>query len=370
MREDDDKPDSLVRSPGNGLSVTKSTSLAARGRRDLLGAERARGYFELGLKYQIGNDVPRDENQAAFWYRKAAELGHAEAQICLAALYEAEDGPSKDDVQAAFWYREAAALGNSEAQVQLAVMFGEGRGVPRDPERALFWLRESARRENVVGQLILAFHYEEGDFCPRDYAQAIYWYTKSALSGRAYGEAEYHLGRMYQHGLGVRADREQALRWYQKAADFEDDRAKTALALMAQEEASQRPKSLRAGAPPDSPHFPADSAKDGMELPDIDADEFSFVFDYSDDGATYFVLYGERVILSGRATDDPEDYITDSALGGQFIEIARKLKKRYGAKLVDLIPTPKASSMLMDIYGWALKRERGRKIVQQGLGAS
>jgi hypothetical protein len=106
----------------------------------------------------------------------------------------------------------------------------------------------------------------------------------------------------------------------------------------------------------------------GPELPDIDAVEFSFVFDYSDDRSKYFVLYGKEVILSGPAANDSG--ITDGPLGGQFIEIARKLKVRYGARLIDLVPTKSASNRLMDIWGWALKREYGRKIVQRGLGVS
>jgi hypothetical protein len=108
----------------------------------------------------------------------------------------------------------------------------------------------------------------------------------------------------------------------------------------------------------------------GPELPDIDAAEFSFVFDYSDDRARYFVLYGKRVVLSGPAANDPEDFITDNSLGGQFIEIATRLKKRYGARLLDLVPTKTAANNLTDIWGWALKRNYGRKIVQQGLGVS
>lgn len=53
----------------------------------------------------------------------------------------------------------------------------------------------------------------------------------------------------------------------------------------------------------------------GPELPDIDAVEFSFVFDYSDDDSRYFVLYGKKVLLGGPAANDPEDCITDFALG-------------------------------------------------------
>jgi hypothetical protein len=107
----------------------------------------------------------------------------------------------------------------------------------------------------------------------------------------------------------------------------------------------------------------------GPELPDIDAAEFSFVFDYSDDRARYFVLYGKKVILSGPAANDSGD-ITDGPLGDQFIEIAKKLKMQYGARLLDLVPTKTAANNLTDIWGWALKRNYGRKIVQQGLGVS
>lgn len=110
--------------------------------------------------------------------------------------------------------------------------------------------------------------------------------------------------------------------------------------------------------------------QDGPELPDIDAEQFTLVFDYSDDRSKYFVLYGKRIVLSGPAANDPEDGMTDNALGGQFIEIAKKLKTTYGEKLVDLVPTQTASNMLMDLWGWALKRNYGRKIVQQGLRVS
>jgi hypothetical protein len=106
----------------------------------------------------------------------------------------------------------------------------------------------------------------------------------------------------------------------------------------------------------------------GSELPDIDAVEFSFVFDYSDDRSKYFVLHGKRVILSGPAADDPDDHVTDEPLGGQFIEIAKRLKKHYGTRLVDLVPTRRAADNLMDLWGWAIKLDRGRKLVQEPQG--
>jgi len=130
------------------------------------------------------------------------------------------------------------------------------------------------------------------------------------------------------------------------------------------DEFANRPADKAQSQPRDWPSA-FDHFQYGSELPDIDAEEVSLVFDYSHDGSKYFVLYGEQIILSGPATDDPEDHVTDDALGEQFIEIAKKLKARYGAKLVDLIPTPKAENMLMDLWGWACKLDRGRRIVQQ-----
>lgn len=104
--------------------------------------------------------------------------------------------------------------------------------------------------------------------------------------------------------------------------------------------------------------------KYGTELPDIEGEAFSLVFDYSDDGARYLVLDGKNVVLSGPTADDSDDHITDIPLGEQFIEIAAKLKMRYGARLIDLVPTARAADKLTDIWGWSLKLQQGRELVR------
>jgi len=42
------------------------------------------------------------------------------------------------------------------------------------------------------------------------------WFSKAALLGSSL--AQYELGRMYQHGIGVRTDLKEAISWYEKAA--------------------------------------------------------------------------------------------------------------------------------------------------------
>ena len=46
------------------------------------------GLFKLGTMYEEGNGVPQDEAAATFWFRKAAKLGHAEAQWQLGQMQE------------------------------------------------------------------------------------------------------------------------------------------------------------------------------------------------------------------------------------------------------------------------------------------
>jgi len=82
----------------------------------------------------LAHGVPRDFNEAAKWYRMAAEQGHADAQYNLGVVYERGAGRDipPDPQEAAKWYRMAAAQGNTDAQFNLGVLYSKGQGVPLD----------------------------------------------------------------------------------------------------------------------------------------------------------------------------------------------------------------------------------------------
>src|SRR5262249_30718206 len=42
---------------------------------------------QLALKYQLGRDVAKNETEAVRWFQKAAEGGHALAQVTLGLMY-------------------------------------------------------------------------------------------------------------------------------------------------------------------------------------------------------------------------------------------------------------------------------------------
>ena len=77
----------------------------------------AEAAFELGQLYLARRrGVARDEAEAARWFRRAGELGHAGAQFELGRLYGGGRGVARDDAAALQWYRRAAELGHEEAQ--------------------------------------------------------------------------------------------------------------------------------------------------------------------------------------------------------------------------------------------------------------
>jgi TPR repeat protein len=218
MSSDDEKTASLVRSPSHALARPGSTSLVQRGMQDLLAAEDAENWLKKGLELS----AQRRYEEAALWYRKAAEQGLASAQVRLGWAYECGCGVPKDDSQAALWYRKGADQGDANLQLALAMMYLEGKGVPHDSEQAVFWLRKSADQGEVGAQSELARIYEAGEIVPQNYAEAAYWYLKVAvLDEECLHDAQRRLGHMYENGLGVPKDSKQAAEWYRKAEQGE-----------------------------------------------------------------------------------------------------------------------------------------------------
>jgi len=64
--------------------------------------------WSLGDAYHKGADVPKDDVEAAKWFRKSAEQNYAKAQRNLGSCYIYGLGVVKDEIEAVKWYRKAA----------------------------------------------------------------------------------------------------------------------------------------------------------------------------------------------------------------------------------------------------------------------
>ena len=88
--------------------ITETRRLAEKG--------DARAQLQLGLKYDTGRGVLKDDTEAVRWYRLAAEQGHARAQLGLGFMYANGRGVLKDSVLAHMWSNIAGANGNEAAR--------------------------------------------------------------------------------------------------------------------------------------------------------------------------------------------------------------------------------------------------------------
>jgi hypothetical protein len=94
--------------------------------------------------YDTGNGVPKDAQQSAVWYLKAAYQGDARSQRNLGVMYCYGRGVPKDAGLSAGWFQRAADQGNADAQYKLGVMYYNGWGVPQSPQQATSWWQKAA----------------------------------------------------------------------------------------------------------------------------------------------------------------------------------------------------------------------------------
>jgi hypothetical protein len=82
--------------------------------------------------------------------RQRAERGDAKAQLELGMAYEDGRGVERDEAEAIRWYKRSAELGNSEAANRVAIAYHAGRGVTQDWAEAAHWYRCPAPAKTVL----------------------------------------------------------------------------------------------------------------------------------------------------------------------------------------------------------------------------
>ncbi|HUE45797.1 MAG TPA: hypothetical protein VMO81_06045 [Aestuariivirgaceae bacterium] len=138
--------------------------------------------FVVAGRYLDGRAVARNEAQAAQWYERAAEQGLAAAQYRLGSMYEHGRGRPVDREQAVALYEQAAAAGNINAMHNLAVLRIDASG-RRDYAQAASWFRKAAERGLKDSQFNLAVLYERGLGVARNPENAVFWYSLAAVQG-------------------------------------------------------------------------------------------------------------------------------------------------------------------------------------------
>ena len=176
-------------------NATARNELRKMAERDNVNAQVALGdYYYNSQNY----------NEAVRWYRKATTKGNTEATYRLGLCYEKGHGVQKDNKTALLWYNTAAKQGNEIADLMQEAE--KGNATARNE------LRKMAERDNVNAQVALGDYY----YNSQNYNEAVRWYRKATTKGNT--EATYRLGLCYEKGHGVQKDNKTALLWYNTAA--------------------------------------------------------------------------------------------------------------------------------------------------------
>ena len=251
----------------------------------------------LGIMLFEGHGGEQDYKEARKWLTKAAEGNNPEAQYKLGVkLLEEKSGSWKRDPKEAIkWLERATEQGDIireaevradnilfenmeknyeeekeffdlgwhpyhvEAQYKLGTVFLEGLGgIEPDYKKARNWfmqtivqVRKDSNNDSYSSSVSVHFkklaQYQLGMMSFKglgleapDYQEA---FEKFSLAGKeesdkeeGYVEAQYMLGTMFFKGLGVKPDREEAYRWFSRAANQRHAKAQRVLNRLFKEE--------------------------------------------------------------------------------------------------------------------------------------
>lgn len=135
------------------------------------GHPRAMGMYGFIL------DRSEDNEEAARWYKRAAEAGDAQAMLDLSRLLSTGEGLAKDETKAFQWIEAAAKTGQPDGVLALSRVYQYGLGnVPRNEVKGLDLLNQAATLKFSPAMKELAETYRTGRLgLPKDLAKAQQW---------------------------------------------------------------------------------------------------------------------------------------------------------------------------------------------------
>lgn len=107
--------------------------------------------LSAGRKYLRNGDF----DNAANYFKSAADRGSAEAQYEIAMLYKTGSGVAKSTANAFTYMKSAAEAGFTKAYRELGEMYHGGRGTTKDRSQAEYWYKKAVQAGDQKAQKIL-----------------------------------------------------------------------------------------------------------------------------------------------------------------------------------------------------------------------
>jgi TPR repeat protein len=160
--------------------------------------------------------ITKDPQEAARWFRLAAEQGYPESEYAIGVLYRNGGVVPKNGLEAVKWFTRAANNGYLPAAFNLGSMYKRGDDVPQNLLEARKWYQKAAEAGFAPAQTSLGVMYARNEGGPHSFDEAAKWFRRAAEQGDANGQ--YNLGRFYLIGEAVGVDLVLAHKWLSLAA--------------------------------------------------------------------------------------------------------------------------------------------------------
>ena len=156
----------------------------------------------VGVCDENGQGVPQDKAKALEWYKRLEAVDSERGKKAIASLQNPSNQSSDllnqgiaarkagDNSKAVELYRKAADMGNADAMCNLGFMYEKGHGVPQDYKKAGEFYRMAIEKGNATAMSNLGEFYRDGFGVKQDFTEAEKLFNKAIAAGFKGAEAE------------------------------------------------------------------------------------------------------------------------------------------------------------------------------------
>ena len=148
---------------------------------------------------------------------EAADQLDEQAMYCLGTSYYFGEGVDHDADKAFELFNSASDFGCHEADHRLGICYFFGEGCEEDNEKAFEYFEHAYNHGSDYSSFWLGNCYFNGYGCDKDFEKAASLFEEASDTNP---RANYHLGQMARHGLGLKQDYKTAFKHFMKSAEL------------------------------------------------------------------------------------------------------------------------------------------------------
>lgn len=137
----------------------------------------------LAILYSDGVGTVANQEQALYWFTKAAEAGYVKAWFNVGTMYREGLGATQDFEKAFGYYSKGTELKASSSMFGKGYMLFKGLGCEQNYPQAFELFKESSQYGVLSSMYLLGICYRNGYGTSKDLVAAKQWLTKAANSG-------------------------------------------------------------------------------------------------------------------------------------------------------------------------------------------